>query len=71
MWQFCETVSSGSVLIRDRAGKEHSFVGNFTTVEIDVVKDDVVIVEGRIAFLDALASLELVMRVSHGVTNFS
>ena len=32
MWQFCETVSSGSVLIRDRAGKEHSFVGNFTTV---------------------------------------
>ena len=50
MWQFCETVSSGSVLIRDRAGKEHSFVGNFTTVEIDVVKDDVVIVEGRIAF---------------------
>ena len=50
MWQFCETVSSGSVLIRDRAGKEHSFVGNFTNVEIDVVKDDVVIVEGRIAF---------------------
>ena len=50
MWQFCETVSSGSVLIRDRAGKEHSFVGNFTNVEIDVVKDDVVVVEGRIAF---------------------
>ena len=50
MWQFCETVSSGSVLIRDHAGKEHSFVGNFTNVEIDVVKDDVVIVEGRIAF---------------------
>ena len=50
MWQFCETVSSGSVLIRDRAGKEHSFVGNFTNVEIDVVKDDVVVVEGRVAF---------------------
>ena len=53
MWQFCETVSSGSVLIRDSAGKEHSFVGNFTNVEIDVVKDDVVVVEGRVAFFSS------------------
>jgi len=42
----CKTVSPGSVLIRDKAGEKHSFAGNVTTVEIDAVKDDVVLVEG-------------------------
>ena len=43
----CKTVSPGSVLIRDKAGEKHSFAGNVTTVEIDAVKDDVVLVEGK------------------------
>ena len=43
----CKTVSPGSVLIPDKAGEKHSFAGNVTTVEIDAVKDDVVLVEGK------------------------
>ena len=34
-------------MIGDRGGEKHSFAGNVTTVEIDAVKDDIVIVEGE------------------------
>ena len=37
---------SGSVIVRDRTGQEHSIAGNVTNLDIDAVKDDVVLVKG-------------------------
>ena len=45
--KFCKIASAGSLLIGDRAGEKHSFAGNVTTVQIDAVKDDMVLVEGK------------------------
>ena len=49
-------------MIRDRSGQKHSFAGNITTIEIDPVKNDVLLVEGEIVrfqqqFLDTHVSL--------------
>ena len=37
---------SGSVIVRDRTGQEHSIAGNLTNLDVDAVKDDVVLVKG-------------------------
>ena len=37
---------SGSVIVRDRTGQEHSIAGNVTNLDVDAVKDDVVLVKG-------------------------
>merc|ERR1712047_227877 len=37
---------TGSVIVRDRTGQEHSIAGNVTNLDIDAVKDDVVLVKG-------------------------
>ena len=37
---------SGSVIVRDRTGQEHSIAGNVTNFDVDAVKDDVVLVKG-------------------------
>ena len=47
MGQFnLEFSCSGSVIVRDRTGQEHSIAGNVTNLDVDAVKDDVVLVKG-------------------------